>query len=264
MIQFHRVGAIVLRYFYSIWRNMGQLFDLVYWPLMDILMFGFVSIWMSNRSSNSDPYVTVKMLTALVFWQVLFRANLEIALAVLEEIWSRNMVSLFSSPLYIVEWIMGVMILGALKTIFTVCYGAAIVWLIYGVNIFALGPIFLFYLLIAIITGWALGFLGAALIIRWGDKVQTVAWAMGWLFAPFAAVFYPLEVLPVPLQMVARCFPMTYLFENMRELVGSGECHYPSLFLAFGLSIVYVMSILFLFRRMFEKSRNRGLERLYS
>lgn len=264
MITIHRILAVILRYIYSIWRNVGQVFDFMYWPLMDILLFGYVSVWMNERSGNAEPLVTAKMLTCLVLWQVMYRGNLEIALAILEDIWSRNLINFFSSPILIAEWIIGVMLLGMIKTTFTIMYGALICWLVYGVNVFSIGPIFILYALLAMMSGWIIGFTGSLMIISWGEKAASVAWAMGWFFAPFSAVFYPLDVLPQIMQSIAYCLPMTYLFESLRELIGTGVVNTTSLITIALLSLIYVTCALFSFWRMFERSRCNGLERLYS
>jgi len=107
-----------------------------------------------------------------------------------------------------------------------------------------------------------MGFLGSSVIVYWGQKVQTIAWTMGFLFAPFSAVYYPLSQLPGWVQKIALWLPTTYVFEGMRTVIFTGKLDIVILAKSLGLNVIYLIGSLILFRFMFEKSRAKGLARL--
>ena len=133
------------------------------------------------------------MLTAIVFWQIVWRANYEISVNLLEEFWNQNLVNLFSSPLRLREWIAGVMLVGAVKTSATIAVGLAASWALYAMNIFAVGHLFIPFLLSPIIVRVGDGILRCRFdhVLRTAGAVSRVV--DGYLAAPFSAIYYPLE-----------------------------------------------------------------------
>ena len=136
------------------------------------------------------------VLTAVVFWQVVWRANYEISVNLLEEIWNQNLVNLFATPLNVWEWSVSLIVLGVLKNVLTLVVGAGAVWLLYRLNVFAVGWIMLPFLFSLLMSGWFMGFTASGVIIRYGQGLQSIAWMAGFALAPFSAVYYPVDVLP--------------------------------------------------------------------
>ncbi len=261
MIAIYRANAIVWRYLYLFRRSFDRLSDAIYWPIMDIVIWGLTTRWLISQGGDASPVLLI-MLTAIVFWQIVWRANYEISVNLLEEFWNQNLVNLFSSPLRLREWIAGVMLVGAVKTSATIAVGLAASWALYAMNIFAVGHLFIPFLLSLIVFGWVMGFFAAGLIMYFGPRVQFLAWTMGYLAAPFSAVYYPLEVLPEWAQIIARCLPTTYVFEGMRKVLNHQTLAGYELLISFVLNAIYLSLAIGFFCRMFEKSRKKGLARL--
>ncbi|HAV15053.1 MAG TPA: ABC transporter [Candidatus Pacebacteria bacterium] len=216
-----RIWAVTIRHLYLFIHSLDRLTDMVYWPIMDIILWGFTTQYVQQRNV-SLPHVALAILTALVFWQVVWRANYEISVNLLEEMWNANLVNMFSTPLKPLEWVSAVMLIGLLKMLITLGVGVGAVWFLYSLNIFTIGWLFLPCIALLMASGWFMGFLGSSFIIIGGTRVQTIAWTMGFLFAPFSAVFYPVSVLPVWAQMISRVLPTTYVFESMRTVLATG------------------------------------------
>jgi ABC-2 type transport system permease protein len=179
----------------------------------------------------------------------------------LEEVWSHNLVNLFATPLSVWEWSVSLIALGILKNILILAVAVGAVWLLHQMNLFSVGWMMLPFLFSLLMSGWFIGFTASGVIIRYGQSVQSVAWMFGSAPAPFSAVFYPVEVLPHWAQAIAAPLPMTYVFEEMRQILRSGRPPVSDLEISFGLNLLYLaLSVLF-FGRMFEKSRERGLAR---
>lgn len=259
-MSFRRIWAVFLRYFY-LFAKLDQLADLFYWPALEILLWGITSVWIQQNQSNI-PNIAVAVLTGLVFWQILWRGNYEITVNLLEEFWSRNLVNLFSTPLKITEWMASIMMVGIVKILISMMFGALLVWLLYALNVFKLGWAFLPFLFSLTLSGWFMGFLSAAIIVFYGKRVQMLAWMMAYIFAPFSAVYYPVEALPSWGQYIAKVLPMSYTFEGMRQVLNNQTFSMSMFTISIALNIVYLALAVLLFKFMFEKSRDKGLARL--
>jgi ABC-2 type transport system permease protein len=254
-----RIRGVFFRYFFTL-KDIHQLSDIFYWPLVDILLWGLTSIWIQHQ--NNVPELPLILMTALIFWQIAWRGAIGISFHLLQEFWHRNLVNLFSTPLKISEWICGTLLLGFLKLLISVAFGALMVYILYALNVFALGWAFLPFAALLFLFGWTVGFLSSGLVIYWGHKVEMFAWMLPFLFAPFSAVFYPVQVLPAWAQIISWCLPTTYVFEGMRHILSNGEFPMHYFWISLTLNIAYLCASICFFRMMFFKSLVKGLARL--
>ncbi len=258
-MNWHRILALAQKNIVLTYRGMDPLVDIFYWPLYDIILWGFTSLWVTRYENQS---VALTWLTALCIWQVCYRVNLDVCLNLLQELWSRNVVNLFASPLEIKEWIVGAMLVGLFNSVITTLFGSIVVALLYHVNVFSIGWIFLPLLFMLIMSGWAIGFFSAGCLIIGGQKVQKIVWVLGWFFVPFSALFYPLSLIPPWAVAIAKAVPMSYIFEGLRTYVKQGTFPLHNLGMSFLLNCIYLTLSLTFFIRMFNKSRSQGLARL--
>lgn len=260
-ISSHRIYAVMLRYLFSEKRNLLRLSDALYWPFMDIALWGLTTTWMAQQQVQL-PHIVLVILTGLVLWQVVMRAHYEITIPLMEEMWSRSFVSLFSTPLTIWEWLIGVMINGFIKTFFVLLFGAFLVWIMYSLSIFTVGWMLLPFVLSLIMFGWVIGLWGASIIIYYGQKAQNLPWMMAFLFAPVSGVYYPIDVLPVWMQKFAYMLPVPYIFEGMRKVLFHGVVPVREIVMSYAINACYLVGSILLFVYMFEKSRTHGFDRL--
>ena len=253
-----RIFAMTQRYTYNLRHSYDRLTDMFYWPLMDLLIWGLTGIYFAQLTSNS-PYAITVILTGLIFWIISWRAQYEISLNLLSEIWDRNLVNIFASPLTIHEWIMSVIIFGSIKVFLSLSFSATIAFILYKYQFFQFGWWLIPVVINLIITGWVAGFSIAAIIIRFGTKVQTIAWAGAYLIVPFSALYYPLSVLPQWSQKVALVFPTSYIFEALREHIFTGHISIEKILIGFALNVIYLILAIRFFIFMFNKSRKMGL-----
>jgi ABC-2 type transport system permease protein len=255
-----RVVGVFFRYFYVLIKGPQQLSDLFYWPLIDIFLWGLTSIWIQTQ--HIEMNLPLILMTALIFWQITWRGSVDIGVSLLLELWHRNLINLFSTPLKISEWIGGIILMCLCKLVVTISFGALAVYLLYSLNVFTIGWAFLPFAVPLLIFGWVLGFLGASFIIYWGMQLEALAWMIGFLFAPFSAVFYPVHVLPSWAQNISWCLPTTYIFEGMRSILSTGEFPLSAFVRSLILSILYLTISICFFKYMFKKSLSKGLARL--
>ena len=159
------------------------------------------------------------------------------------------------------EFVTAAYVLGLIQATLVALILSIVAGTFYGFNILNLGVYAGLLFANLMIMGWALGMVSTALIVRWGPQAEVLAWAVPFVVQPVSAVFYPVSVLPQPLQVVANLVPAAHVFEGMRAVMTSGAesaiwAHIGS---AFVLNIVYLVGAGALFRLLFEQAREKGL-----
>jgi ABC-2 type transport system permease protein len=253
--------AVIKRHLFQMYKDLAKALDMLYWPLVDIVLWGFTATWFHSTGHDS-PELGLMLLSGLVLWQVVWRANIDISLCFLEELWSKNLVNLFSTPLSLAEWSVGMMFLGFIRSLMVFVYAAFLVWLFYAWNVFTLGISLVPFFVLLLVSGWSIGFFIAGFLAYLGQRIQSFVWAVGWFFSIIGAVFYPLHILPLSVQLISKTLPISYVFEGMRYQVATGFMPTWYLLMALGLSIFYFSVSLIFFKYMFNKSRARGLAHL--
>lgn len=251
----------MLRHLLLTFRVFQRLIDLMFWPFLNIVIWGFNSVW-NEQFQNQSHMLTLALVTSLIIWQILFRTNMEICFSLLDELRSHNFSALFSTPLQLNEWMISVIGIGLLKSIFTFVFGMSCIWFLYGINILNLGWMLAPFVALIIATGWIVGFLTASGIVYWGLHVQELVWVVAWVFVPFSGIFYSVKVLPLWAQYFSKIIPQSYIFEGLRIYILQGTVSYKHLTMATLLTILYLIFVLVFFKLVFEKSRKNGLARL--
>ena len=249
-----RIHGLVLRYLYLYRRSLARAGEIFFWPIMDLLVWGFVSTYI-----NQENNVALFLLGSVIFWDVLYRSQQAITLSISEDIWVKNILNVFVSPVSIFELMVATCIMGIIKAVITAVVLGSLAFLLYAFNIVSIGILLLPFLISLLLFGWALGMVTMALILRFGKSAEALVWGIPFLIQPFSAVFYPVEVLPNWLQIVAYTMPSTYVFEGMREVLSNGEwLNLKILMIAFLLNILYLVAGAIFFGWMFSQVREKG------
>jgi ABC-2 type transport system permease protein len=258
-MNFQRVGVLVMRYMFIYRRSPVRLVEILFWPTMGLLVWGFVATFVQRTGQGDLPRFIGFLIGAMIFWDVLFRAQQGISLSFLEDIWARNLLNIFCAPVRLSEYILATFLFGLMRVGITLTFLATLSWLLYHFNIFSLGFGLLPFMANLLLLGLTIGIITIAIILRYGHGAEPFAWALPFLLQPFSAVFYPVEVLPGAMQRVAWVLPSTYVFEGMREVIRSGTVLWSDLGWAFGLNLVYLCLAVWLLVYTFNVTRNRGL-----
>ncbi len=260
MLALNRIIGVSLRNLYSLRRNLDRMTDMFYWPVLDLVLWGVASSYLTK---NSDSNLIVVIILGLVFWSVFWRGQYEVPLSLLEDIWSQNLINMFSSPLKFNEWIVAALLISFLKAIIQFVFASLIAYLLYAVWFYDLGFYILPYFLLLIMSGWWLSFFVAGIILNFGKKLQNLAWSVGWAFAPLSCIYYPITSLPNWLQPIAKLVPMTYVFEGMRKVVLEGKFEFNFVIYAFSLNLLYLILGALYLKRAFRKVQERGMAKMY-
>jgi len=252
-----RVGAMVLRYWYLLRSSFARLIELIYWPAVQMLMWGFLQTYLAGQASLYAQAGGM-LVGAVMLWDILFRGQLGFSISFLEEMYARNLGNLMISPLRAAEFVAALMIMSIVRlTIGIVPVTGLAVWF-FGFNLWALGLALAAFFANLMVTGWAVGIFVSGLVLRNGLGAETFAWSIMFLFLPLTCVYYPVAVLPPWLQLVAWSLPPTYVFEGMRALLIDHSFRGDLMVQAFALNIVLFSLAVLAFLALLASARRNG------
>ena len=252
-----RVWAMLLRYLYILRSSWPRTLELLYWPTLQMLIWGFMSQFLRQNSSYVAQAFGV-LLAAVMLWDLLFRSQLGLSISFLEEMWARNLAQLFVTPLRPYEWVLSLLAMSVIRVLLGVIPAASLAIPLYHYSIFDMGlPLLAFYVVLTAM-GWALGLAICGGILRHGMGAESLAWTVIFALAPLSCVYYPVTTLPGWLQPVAWCLPSTYVFEGMRAVLFTGAFRTDYFLTAIGLDLVFLAVGTTIFFIAFRDARRRG------
>lgn len=213
-----RVAAMVRRYWYLLSGSWPRILDLIYWPAVQMLMWGFLQLYVSQYEGFFARAGGV-FIGAVLLWDILFRGQLGFSISFLEEMYARNLGNIMMSPLRPVEFVAALMIMSLVRLSIGMIPVSIMAIVFFGFNLWAMGLALAAFFANLILTSWAIGIFVAGLLLRNGLGAESLAWTIMFLFLPLTCVYYPVAVLPAWLQWLAWTLPPTYVFEGMRALV---------------------------------------------
>ena len=252
-----RSSSLILRHFYLIRSSFPRIFDLIYWPTVQIILWGFVSKFFTMHSDYFNNVAGV-ILSAAILYDFLFRSSISYNMLFLEEIWSRNIINLFVSPLKISEIIFALTSSALVRTLVGLVPAAFIAIPLFGISIFELGIPLILLLFSLYLFGITLGLLVTAGLVRFGPSFESVAWASLFFIAPLGCIYYPVEILPNWIQPIALSLPLAHIFEETRNILVNGQVNYENIFNALYLNVFYLILAISIFYYSFDKARDKG------
>jgi ABC-2 type transport system permease protein len=253
-----RMAALILRHVYLLRRSWPRVLELMYWPTVQMVLWGFITLFLVNHSSWLAQASGV-LISGVLLWDVLFRGQLGVALVFMEEMWSRNLGQLFVSPLRPGELVAALLVMSLIRTLIGVGGAALIAIPLFHYSIFDLGLPLLAFFINLIVMGWAIGLAVSGLVLRYGLGAESMAWIAIFAVQPISGVYYPVETLPGWLQTVAHGLPSSHVFEGMRAVLIDGHVRADLLANALALNVVYLGAGIAVFLAYFRSARMRGL-----
>ena len=232
--------------------------EVFYWPFLDLVIWGFITIYLTKFKGTLPDFIAF-LLGALILWDILFRSQQGLSVSFLEDMWARNLLNIFVSPIRPIEYIFALMLVSIVKLLLASIVMVIFAWLFYSFNIFLLGLSLIPMIVNLVIMGWGLGIITMALILRLGQEAEVLAWAVAFLFQPVSAVFYPVSVLPPFLQTIAQFIPASHIFEGMRIIISGGGFPMHDVLWATALNFIYILTALVFFYWNFSIVRRKGL-----
>ncbi len=252
-----RMYALSIRHLYLIKGSFPRILDLIYWPTIQIILWGFISKFFTMYSDYYSNTVGV-ILSCAILYDFLFRSSISFNMLFLEEIWSRNFTNLFVAPLKVSEIIIALTGTALVRTLIGIVPAIFLMSPFFGVSIIEMGsPLFILFLSLYLF-GTTLGIFVTSGLLRFGPAFENTAWSSLFLLAPLGCVYYPLTILPDWLQIIAKVLPLVYIFEEARNILINNIVNYKNLATALSLNLLYFIISIYVFYQSFYGARKKG------
>jgi ABC-2 type transport system permease protein len=258
-----RVAAIVLRQIYLLRGSPQRILPLFAWVAVDIVLWGFISRYLNGVAHAGFNFLSA-LLGAVLLWDFLTRVMQGVTMAFFEDVWSRNFLNFFATPLRTSEYLAGLIVTGVGTSVLGLIVMLGLAWAVFGLSFLSLGIVLAPFLIVLFLTGIALGVTGAAIVLRLGPASEWLIWPIPTLVAPFAGVFYPISVLPGWMRAVSKILPPSYVFEGMRAVVAGKPAPWDRLALGGALAVAYVVLAWMFFSAVYRYAIRTGLIARYS
>jgi ABC-2 type transport system permease protein len=249
--------GLFLRHFFLITQSFPRILDLIYWPSIQITLWGFISNFFASHSTYYGGTVGV-ILSCAILYDFLFRTSIGFNMLFLEEIYSRNFTNLFIAPMKISEIITSLVCTALIRALIGLIPAILLTSPLFGISLLNLGPPLFFLFISLYIFGITLGLLVSAGLLRFGPSFENIAWSTLFLLAPFGCIYYPIETLPEVFQKIALGLPLVYIFDEARNILINQTVSYSNIGYAFYLNILYLILAISLFYYSFCQARKKG------
>ena len=258
-----RLYAIVLRQFYLIRGSFSRVCPLFAWVGVDMILWGFLTRYLNTVASPGFNFVPA-LLGAVLFWDFFIRIMQGVTMAFFEDVWSRNFLNLFASPLLISEYVAGLVISSMATSVLGLSVMLFIAVVFFKLSLVIYGFTALSFVLVLFLFGISLGIFGSALVLRFGPAAEWFIWPIPALLSPFAGVLYPISTLPVWMQYISRILPPSYVFEGLRVIVAGHSPSPAGLVFSAVLALVYILFAYIFFVKIYRHALRTGLIARYS
>jgi ABC-2 type transport system permease protein len=260
---FPRVGAMVTRYLYLMRSSWPRLFELLYWPAVQVMTWGFLQTYIRAQAGPSvmtGPLAVAggTLIGSLLLWDTLFRCQLGFSMSFMEEMWSRNIANLLISPLRPIEFVAALMTMSVIRLAAGLVPVTLLAFWFFGFNLWGLGFAVVAFFVNLVLTSWAIGLFVSGLVLRNGMGAEAIAWSILFFVMPFACVYYPVSTLPFWLQWVAWCLPPTYVFEGLRALLVAHLFRADLMVEALAINTALLVAGAFAFLGLLDSARRAG------
>jgi ABC-2 type transport system permease protein len=256
-----RVAAVALRYFYLVRGSPVRLLPMIAWVAIDIVLWGFITRYL-DRLTRFDFVST--LLGAVLLWDFLGRVMQGITTAFFEDVWSRNFLNVFATPLTIADYLSGLVITGIVTSLLGLAAMLLLATGVFGLSFFAYGLALVPFVFVLFVTGIALGVVGTSIVLRFGPASEWLIWPIPSLLSPFVGVFYPLATLPAWMRPISHLLAPSYVFEGMRAIMAGKPIPWDQLGLGSGLAVLYLVGACLLFSGVHRYALRAGLIARYS
>ncbi|MGD1075975.1 MAG: ABC transporter permease [Thermodesulfovibrionales bacterium] len=262
-MRFNRISAIVFRHFYLMRGSFSRLVPLFAWVAVDIVLWGFITRYLNVVTSSGLNFVPI-FLGAVLLWDFFTRVMHGVTMAFFEDVWSRNFLNIFATPLSIWEYLSGLVLSSIVTSLIGLVVMLALAIAVFGLSFASYGIMLVPFLLVLFLFGIALGIFASAVVLRLGPASEWFIWPIPALISPFVGVFYPISTLPLWMQYLSLLLPPSYVFEGMRTVISGLAVSENKLFWGGCLAVLYVLCACWFFAQVYRHAVRTGLIARYS
>lgn len=252
-----RIKAVARRHAFVLQRKPQRWFDVVFWPIVDAVLFGSIGVYLAREAGAGSRGVAL-LLSGILLFHVVFQAEISVATGFMEETWSRNLLNMLVTPLREVEYVLGTVLFGLAKLALGVGVVALVALGLFAFSITDVGLALVPIVALLLLVGWSVGLVVVGLVLRFGQGAEILAWGLLAMVLPLSGAFYPVDVMPAGLQYVARVLPTTHVFASARAVLSDRPLPWGELGWAAVGAVVLAAASVFYVTRMLAVFRARG------
>src|SRR5688572_24709619 len=201
-MSWHRIRTVIRRHAYVLWRAPHRWFDIAFWPLMDVILFGSLGTFVAQQSGDSETAVPY-LLAGILMFHVLFQSQIAVATGFMEETWSRNLLNVLTTPVTEVEYVAGTAVFGMAKVVLALTTLSVTAYIAFGFGLDQIGWSIIPIAAVLMIVGWGVGVANIGVVLRFGQGAEILTWGTNFILMALSGVFNPVEALPAGLQPLA-------------------------------------------------------------
>jgi ABC-2 type transport system permease protein len=262
-MSWRRIAAVVLRQYYLMRGSLSRVLPLFAWVAIDMVLWGFIARYLNSVTASGINFVPT-FLGAVLLWDFFTRVMQGVTMTFFEDVWSRNFLNLFSTPLSIAEYVSGLVACSVATSAVGLGVMLVLATLVFGLSFLTYGIMIIPFLVVLLLFGIALGIFACAAVLRLGPAAEWFVWPIPAVLAPFAGVFYPLSTLPSWMRGIGRLLPPSYVFDGMRAIVSGGHASGAMLLWGGLLAMLYMLAAGAFFKRVHRLAVRSGLIARYS
>jgi ABC-2 type transport system permease protein len=262
-MNFNRTLAIVLRQYYLIRGSISRVLPLFVWIAIDIVLWGFITKYLNTVVSSGFNFVPA-LLGAVLLWDFFIRVMQGVTMAFFEDVWSRNFLNMFATPLMTSEYVTGLVLTSIATSLIALIVMIVLATTAFGLSFFNYGVMLFPFLLVLFLFGIALGIFANGMVLRLGPAAEWFVWPIPAIISPFVGVFYPLSTLPEWMQYFSYVLPPAYVFESMRAIISGGAASVTAVVWGGCLAVLYILLACWFFGRVYQHALRTGLIARYS
>ncbi len=258
-----RIVTVIRRHWIVLWRSPHRWFEIAFWPVMDVVLWGSLGTFVSQQNPTSRASTPYLLAGIVLFW-TFTQVQLTMATTVMEETWTRNLLNVLTTPVTPAEYMSGTAVFGLAKL--ALCLGTLTATTVglYGFDLSAIGWSVIPVVAILVVNGWAIAFVIIGLILRFGQSAEILTWGINFIVLSVSGVFFPVAALPLGLGAVAGLMPTSHAFGAARAVLDGQPVPWGSLgYGALGTVVTLAMAVAFS-TRMLTLFRSRGFVTRYS
>lgn len=256
-MKLYRIWTMYLRQMFLLRRSPLRLVAMFYWSVIDLFVWGFLTLYLNRIGAARFDFLTL-LLGSVMLLSFFTRVLHGISISFMEDMWTRNLLNLFGSPLSIHEYAIALILVSITESFISLGFVAMLAWFLFAYTFAQFGIFLIPFFGILLIFGLAVGIFTTAVVLRYGPSAEIFAWSIPVLLTPLSAVYYPISALPNWLQVFARLLPTAYVFEGMRAVVLINQLDTHPLLMGFGLAMFYFIGAYLFLYRSYKSVLRRG------
>ena len=254
---------MILRYAYLLRASRLRVLDMIYWPALQLLTWGFLQTYLLRAGALEAPgggaQAAGTLIGAILLWDIMLRGQQGFCFSFIEEMWSRNLPNILMSPLRPVEFVAALVAMSLIRLAVGVGPVTILAIVFFGFNVWALGVAFAAFFVVLMLFAWSIGLLVSGALLRLGAGAENLIWSLMFIVQPMGAVYYPVSTLPAWLQPVSWLLPPTYVFEGLRGVLIRHEIRWDLLAQGFAIDVVMFAAAAMAFGLFLRSARRAGV-----